>query len=68
MARCECTACGRIFSSVSSFDKHRTGKHGKDRRCMTDGEMAVSRLRLDSRGVFRDGSGGRYRPKGDRRF
>ena len=37
--RCECPTCGEVFRSTAAFDKHRTGKHGIDRRCMTTAEM-----------------------------
>ena len=68
MARCECTACGRLFGSLSAFDRHRVGKYrDQSRRCMTEAEMAISHLASDARGVYRDASGGRYRPGGDRR-
>jgi len=26
--KCECTACGQVFKSVSGFDKHRIGEYG----------------------------------------
>lgn len=33
--RCECTSCGEIFSSISSFDKHRPApKDGTKRVCI----------------------------------
>ena len=39
-----CRACGKVFTTVSTFDKHRTGKYdlkapGYGRRCLTDAEM-----------------------------
>lgn len=37
--RNECPSCGEYFNSNAAFDKHRTGDHGKDRRCMTIDEM-----------------------------
>lgn len=69
MARCECTACGRLFGSLSAFDRHRVGKYAdRSRRCMSAEEMVLSHLTADARNVYRDTSGGRYRPGGDRRF
>ena len=37
--RNQCQGCGQLFNSGHAFEKHRTGEHGKDRRCMTDAEM-----------------------------
>ena len=37
--RCQCRTCGKVFKSAAGFDKHRTGTHGVDRRCMTEEEM-----------------------------
>lgn len=69
MALCKCANCGRLFGSLSAFDRHRVGRYrDQSRRCMTEAEIALSRLASDSRGVYRDASGGRYRPEGDRRF
>lgn len=42
----QCSACKQVFSSVSAFDRHRIGKHGKDRRCMTEDEMREDVMRL----------------------
>jgi hypothetical protein len=41
-----CRACDQTFSSVGTFDRHRTGKHGVDRRCMTVEEMETDGMRL----------------------
>lgn len=35
----QCPTCGELFESISSFDAHRHGVFGKDRRCMTEQEM-----------------------------
>ena len=37
--RNQCSGCGRLFNSTHAFEKHRTGAHGVDRRCMTEQEM-----------------------------
>lgn len=37
--RNQCPTCGEYFNSNASFDKHRIGKFGEDRRCMTVEEM-----------------------------
>lgn len=41
-AKCQCSACGEFFNSVSMFDLHRVGSYAtfaKDRRCLTADEM-----------------------------
>lgn len=42
MARCECTACGKFFKSLSGFDSHRVGAYSfeKTRRCLTPEELS----------------------------
>jgi len=50
--RCQCAACGKYFSRVSVFDKHRTGDYGKDRRCMTTEQMETKGMRLTESGVW----------------
>jgi hypothetical protein len=35
----QCRGCGEYFNSNYAFDKHRTGLHGKHRRCRTPEEM-----------------------------
>ena len=37
--RNQCQGCKEYFNSTLAFDKHRTGAHGKDRRCLTADEM-----------------------------
>ena len=37
-----CTTCGEYFNSSRAFDKHRTGQHGVDRRCMSPDEMRAA--------------------------
>lgn len=39
--RNQCPTCREYFNSNAAFDKHRTGNHGKDRRCMTIAEMSA---------------------------
>ncbi|MGF6903926.1 hypothetical protein [Paraburkholderia sp. GAS348] len=39
--RNRCGGCGEYFNSSYSFDRHRTGDFGKDRRCMTAEEMTA---------------------------
>lgn len=55
--RCQCGACGRVFSSLTAFDAHRTGDYRDDppsygRRCRSDAELTDRGLHL-SDGVWR---------------
>lgn len=43
--RCQCGACGETFGSVGTFDRHRAGQHGVERRCLTSFEMRRRGLR-----------------------
>ncbi|HYM46738.1 MAG TPA: hypothetical protein VES65_11345 [Solirubrobacteraceae bacterium] len=42
--------CGEYFNSTAAFDKHRTGRHGIDRRCMSVPEMLQAGMALSSTG------------------
>lgn len=51
MAKCICRRCERVFSGLSLFDEHFSGRRtqiGPDygRRCMTDAEMIGNGWRL----------------------
>ena len=41
-SRNQCPSCSRYFNSNGAFDKHRTGHHGVDRRCMSTDEMEAA--------------------------
>jgi len=43
-----CRACNEYFNSTFAFDKHRTGKHGVDRRCLTVDEMRAKGMSKNS--------------------
>jgi hypothetical protein len=60
--RCQCTRCGTYFNRVSTFDKHRIGRFGIDRRCMTAAEMAAKGWRPNAAGFMVTGEGN-WRPK-----
>ena len=51
--RCQCSGCNRYFNSTHAFDKHRTGKHGADRRCMNESEMSELGMFLGADGFWR---------------
>jgi hypothetical protein len=38
-SRNQCQGCKGYFNSNTAFEKHRTGEHGKNRRCRTEQEM-----------------------------
>jgi len=50
--RCQCTACGEYFSSERSFDRHRIGQFGIDRRCMTTDAMTADGWARNGRGFW----------------
>lgn len=52
-ARNQCSGCERYFNSNGAFEKHRTGEHGVDRRCMTDEEMTAKGMFLGADGFWR---------------
>ena len=51
--RNQCSGCGLYFNSTSAFDKHRTGRHGIDRRCMSVEEMKAAGMVLREDGFWR---------------
>jgi hypothetical protein len=51
-SRNQCQGCKGYFNSVSAFDKHRTGNHGSNRRCMTEEEMLAKGMSLNSDGFW----------------
>lgn len=51
--RNQCTGCSLYFNSTHAFDKHRTGRHGIDRRCMTEPEMTAIGMVVREDGFWR---------------
>lgn len=56
-SRCQCGACGRVFSSTTGFDDHRAGDYRDSppnygRRCRNDAELTARGLMLAD-GVWR---------------
>jgi hypothetical protein len=49
----QCPTCGEYFRSNSSFDDHRTGAFGKDRRCLTTAEMVAEGMILGPTGFWK---------------
>ncbi len=45
--RNQCRGCSQYFNSNKAFDKHRTGKHGHGRRCLTPEEMMAKGMSLN---------------------
>lgn len=50
--RCQCSVCKKYFNSTKAFDKHRTGVHGVDRRCLSTEEMEKKGMVLNPRGYW----------------
>jgi len=48
----QCPTCNLFFSSVTAFDKHRFGKHGRNRRCLTPEEMQAKGMHLNIYGCW----------------
>jgi hypothetical protein len=70
MAIAPCRACGKVFSSTSAFDRHRTGSYGKpiyganrkvirytkhERRCKDEQEMLEAGMIQNKRGYWTTG-------------
>lgn len=51
--RNQCAGCGEYFNSSHAFDKHRTGIHGVDRRCLTPEEMTAAGMHFGDDGFWR---------------
>ena len=71
MARAECRACGKIFSSTGAFDMHRTGSYGHaiyderkqvigytkhERRCCTEQEMLDKQMIKNDKDIWTKGT------------
>lgn len=50
--RNQCQGCKEYFNSNTAFDKHRTGKHGHGRRCMTTDEMTALGMSKNQAGFW----------------
>ena len=50
--RNQCQGCREYFNSTHAFDKHRTGEHGKNRRCLTADEMEAKGMSKNSKGFW----------------
>jgi len=50
--RNQCRVCNAYFNSGHGFEKHRTGQHGVDRRCMTPEEMLAKGMSLNADGFW----------------
>ena len=50
--RNQCQGCKEYFNSVGAFEKHRTGKHGRDRRCRTPEELLALGCSLNKDGFW----------------
>ncbi len=50
--RNQCQSCKEYFNSNSAFDKHRTGDHGRNRRCRTPEEMIALGMSKNNAGFW----------------
>ena len=50
--RNQCQGCKEFFNSTAAFDKHRTGQHGVDRRCLLADEMETKGMAKSSTGFW----------------
>lgn len=48
----QCPTCKEYFNSVNAFDKHRKGKHGIDRHCLTIPEMLAKGMDKNAEGFW----------------
>lgn len=48
----QCPTCSDYFNSTLSFDKHRTGKHGPERRCLTEAQMLAIGMSKNKTGFW----------------
>lgn len=51
-SRCQCAGCEQFFNSLASFDKHRIGSFGQDRRCRTENEMLEAGMDKNTAGYW----------------
>lgn len=50
--RNQCPGCNEYFNSTFAFDKHRVGKFGADRRCLTPDEMLLKGMVKNNDGFW----------------
>lgn len=50
--KCQCAACGELFTGTQPFDRHRIGTFGVDRRCMTAVEMQAAGFERNPAGFW----------------
>ena len=50
--RNQCPSCNEYFNSTTAFEKHRTGKFCRGRRCMTPAEMTALGMLINSAGFW----------------
>ena len=51
-SRNQCQSCKQYFNSNGAFEKHRTGKHGVNRRCCTTEEMLAKGMSINGYGFW----------------
>ena len=56
----QCQGCKKYFNSNHAFEMHRTGRHGIDRRCMTEEEMTAKGMSMNARSFWVSKSNDRF--------
>lgn len=56
----QCQGCKKYFNSNTAFEMHRTGRHGIDRRCMTEEEMTAKGMSMNARSFWVSKSNDRF--------
>jgi len=56
----QCQGCKRYFNSNTAFEMHRTGRHGVDRRCMTEEEMTAKGMLMNATSFWVSKSNDRF--------
>ena len=51
-SRNQCAGCSEYFNSTAAFEKHRTGKFGVNRCCMTPQEMEAKKMLKNADGFW----------------
>lgn len=50
--RNQCQGCKEYFNSTFAFEKHRSGEHGKNRRCLSTDEMLAKGMDKNEAGFW----------------
>ena len=59
-SRNQCGGCRQYFNSNYAFERHRVGKHGEDRRCLTPEEILEKGWTKNPAGFWMTESSGHF--------